>query len=186
MDRPLEIAFHGLDASPSLEAAIRLYVERLEARYRQLVGCRVSIEALHNQHRVGGVYDVHVVLSLRGRDLVIAREPDRVKERYASPDLRTVLRDAFRAAERALQAHKEQLREDTSPPSAHALSGVVAELTPNADHGFIQGATGSQLYFHRDSVTNADFADLKPGDVVHYVEEEGSAGPVATKVRRAA
>ncbi|MBO0711908.1 MAG: HPF/RaiA family ribosome-associated protein [Acetobacteraceae bacterium] len=183
MDRPLEIAFHGLDSSPSLEAGIRGHVEKLAARYPQLVGCRVSIEALHNQHRTGNVYDVHLVLSLRGRDLVVAREPDRAKGRYATPDLRTSVRDAFKAAERLLQAHKEQLREDTTPPSAHAMSGVVAQLAPDADHGFILSATGSQLYFHRDSVTNAAFADLRQGDVVHYVEEEGSSGPVANKVR---
>ena len=31
MDRPLEIAFHNLDSSPSLEAEIRESVARLEA-----------------------------------------------------------------------------------------------------------------------------------------------------------
>ena len=46
-------------------------------------------------------------------------------------------------------------------------------------------STGSQLYFHRDSVTNGRFEDLKQGDVVHYVEDEGDAGPVAVKVRLA-
>ncbi|MBV8703407.1 MAG: cold shock domain-containing protein, partial [Acetobacteraceae bacterium] len=39
------------------------------------------------------------------------------------------------------------------------------------------------LYFHRDSVTNGRFEDLKQGQLVYYVEEEGDAGPVATKVR---
>ena len=56
-------------------------------------------------------------------------------------------------------------------------------IEPGADHGFILTNTGSQLYFHRDSVTNADFANLKPGQEVHYVEEEGDTGPVATKIR---
>jgi cold shock CspA family protein len=51
------------------------------------------------------------------------------------------------------------------------------------DYGFVLDNVGSQLYFHRDSVTSGDFASLKPGDPVHYVEDEGGAGPVATKVR---
>ena len=59
----------------------------------------------------------------------------------------------------------------------------MAQLLPEADHGFILTATGTQLYFHRDSVTNGAFDKLAVGDPIHYVEEEGDAGPVATKVR---
>jgi cold shock CspA family protein len=185
MERPLDIAFHGLDSSPSLEADIRAHVEKLETRYPHLIGCRVSIEALHNQHRTGNVFDVHVVLSVPGRDLAVSREPHKARQRYAHPDVRTSLRDAFKAAERQLQSLKGQEREDTTAPSGSALPGQVTQLEPGEDHGFILNNLGSQLYFHRDSVTNADFADLKEGDLVHYVEEEGDAGPVATKVRLA-
>jgi cold shock CspA family protein len=70
-----------------------------------------------------------------------------------------------------------------SPPSASALSGKVGLIEPGADHGFILNSVGSQLYFYRDSVTNARFEDLKQGNSVHYVEEAGDAGPVAVKVR---
>jgi cold shock CspA family protein/ribosome-associated translation inhibitor RaiA len=186
MDRPLEIAFHNLDSSPSLEAEIRESVARLEARHPHLIGCRVSVEAQHQQHRTGNLFEVHVVLSVRGgRDLAVSREPHKAKQRYANPDVRSAMRDAFRAAERRLRTHKEYLREDTTPPSGSALAGQVAELLPGADHGFILDNTGAQLYFHRDSVTNADFAALKEGDPVHYVAEEGDAGPVAAKVRLA-
>ena len=45
---------------------------------------------------------------------------------------------------------------------------------------------GTQLYFHRDSVTSGRFEELRRGTSVHYVEEDGDAGPVATKVRVAA
>jgi len=187
MDRPLDITFHNLDSSPSLEAEIRENVARLETRYPQLIGCRVSVEALHQQHRTGNLYEVHVVLSVRGgRDLAVSREPHKAKQRYANPDIRSAMRDAFRSAERQLQTHKDQLREDTTPPSGSALTGQVTQLPPGADHGFILNNTGTQLYFHRDSLTNADFAALKEGDPVHYVEEEGDGGPVATKVRLAA
>jgi cold shock CspA family protein len=56
-------------------------------------------------------------------------------------------------------------------------------LEPGVDHGFILNSTGSQLYFHRDSVTNGRFEDIREGDLVHYVEEDGDSGPVATKIR---
>lgn len=185
MERPLEIAFHNLSRSESLEELIRQKFAKLEKRYPRLTGARVSVEALHRQHRSGNVYDCHIVLSVPGRgDLAVSREPHRAKEEYAHAfDIRVSVREAFEAAERMLQDYKEQLREDTTAPTASALTGQVTLIEPGADHGFILTNTGTQLYFHRDSVTNAEFADLKPGQVVHYVEEEGDTGPVATKVR---
>jgi len=186
MERPLDIAFHGMDPSPDVEAEIRQRVEKLERRYGNLIGCRVSVEALHNQHRTGNVHDVHIVLSLPGRDLAVSREPHKAKERVARPDLRGTLRDAFSVAERQLESFKDMLREDTSGPSGSAVMGQVAQLLPGEDHGFILNNLGTQLYFHRDSVTNAAFEDLKVGQPVHYVEEAGDAGPMATKVRIAA
>jgi cold shock CspA family protein/ribosome-associated translation inhibitor RaiA len=183
MDRPLEIGFHNLTPSAAVEAEIRRRVERLETRYPRLIGCRVSVEGLHRQHRTGNLMEVHIVLSLPGRDLAVSREPHRAKERYAAPDVYTSIRNAFDAAERQLEAFKGIQREDTSAPSASALIGEVAQIEPGDDHGFILNSLGSQLYFHRDSVTNADFRSLRPGQTVHYVEEAGDAGPVATKIR---
>ncbi|MXP62564.1 HPF/RaiA family ribosome-associated protein [Roseomonas sp. M0104] len=183
MDRPLEIAFHNMPSSPSLEAEIRQAVDKLEKRYTHLIGCRVSVEALHQQHQTGNIHEVHITLSVPGRDLAVSREPQRAKERYANPDVRTSMRDAFKAAERQLEAFKGKLREDTTKPGAEAVAGQVTLIEPGQDHGFILTNTGTQLYFHRDSVTDGRFEDLHEGDRVHYVEEQGSAGPTATKVR---
>lgn len=183
MDRPLEIAFHNLDSSPAAETEIRERVDKLANRYRHLTGCRVAVERLHNQHRTGNVFEVHITLSVPGRDLAVSRQPQKAKQRYANPDIHTSIRDAFAAAERQLESYKGQLRDDTSAPTASALAGRVMLIEPGADHGYLETPTGTQVYFHRDSVTNARFEDLKEGDLVHYVEEEGDAGPVATKVR---
>ncbi|MDJ0387566.1 HPF/RaiA family ribosome-associated protein [Roseomonas sp. E05] len=185
MDRPLEIAFHNMPSSSALEAEIRQGVDKLQKRYSHLIGCRVSVEALHQQHQTGNVYEVHIVLSVPGRDLAVSREPQRAKERYANPDVRTSLRDAFKAAERQLESFKGKLREDTTKPSAEAMAGQVTLIEPGQDHGFILTNTGTQLYFHRDSVTDGRFEDLRQGDRVHYVEEQGGAGPTATKIRTA-
>jgi cold shock CspA family protein/ribosome-associated translation inhibitor RaiA len=185
MDRPLEIAFHNLDPSPSIEQELRRRVDKLETRFGRLVACRVSVEKLHNQHRTGNLFEVHITLSLPGRDLAVSRQPQKAKERYAHPDIRTSIRDAFEAAERQLEGFKGKVRTDTTPPSGSALTGQVTLIEPGADHGFILNNVGSQLYFHRDSVTNGRFEELKEGVTVHYVEEEGDAGPVATKVRLA-
>lgn len=185
MDRPLDIAFHNVAASADVEATIRERVERLEKRYPHLTGCRVSVEALHNRHRTGNVYEVHVTLSVPGRDLAVSREPHKPGQRGADTDLGAVVREAFRAAERQLESYKGHQREDTTKPTGSALAGRVIQIEPGQDHGYLLNSTGTQLYFHRDSVTNGRFEELREGDPVHYVEEEGDAGPVATKVRLA-
>ncbi|MBN8909523.1 MAG: HPF/RaiA family ribosome-associated protein [Rhodospirillales bacterium] len=185
MDRPLEIAFHNLDASPTVEAEIRRRVDKLDRRFGGLVACRVAVEAQHRQHRTGNVFEVHVTLSVPGQDLAVSRQPQKAKERYANPDIHTSIRDAFDAAERQLESYKGKLREDTSSPSAGAVTGQVTLIEPSTNHGFLLTKTGTQLYFHRDSVTNGAFETLKPGDPVHYVEEASDSGPVATKVRLA-
>ncbi|MDQ2801900.1 MAG: HPF/RaiA family ribosome-associated protein [Pseudomonadota bacterium] len=183
MERPLEIAFHNMDRSAALEALIREQVDKLDRRYGRLIGCRVSLEALHRQHQSGNICECHIVLSIPGRDLAVSHGPHHAKENHANPDVRVSIRAAFAAAERQLKEHKDKLRVDTSPPSGSALAGQVTQLLPGEDHAFILTNTGSQLYFHRDSVSNARFEDLKPGQLVHYVEEQGDGGPVATKIR---
>ncbi len=183
MDRPLEIGFHNLQSSPSLEAEIREHVEKLERRYSHLIGCRVTVEALHNQHRTGNVHEVHIVLSVPGRELVVSQEPHHAREKFAHPDIRSSVREAFKAAARQLESYKGVQRVDTSGPSGSALYGQVSQLPPGADHGFIFNNVGTQLYFHRDSVTNDAFEALRVGQSVHYVEAEGGAGPTAVKIR---
>ena len=185
MDRPLEIAFHNCQHSDAVESEIRKHVEKLEQRYRQLIGCRVSVEALHNQHRTGNLWDVHIVMSVPGKDLAVSREPHRAKENYAHPDVHSSVRDAFHAAERQLDGFKPRPRQNASAPSGSAVTGQVTQMLSDADHGFILNNLGAQLYFHRDSVTKGAFGELAVGDAVHYVEEEGDAGPVATKVWKA-
>jgi ribosome-associated translation inhibitor RaiA len=121
MDRPLDIGFHNMDPSPAIEAEIREKVGHLERRYAHLTGCRVTVEALHNQHRTGNVYEVHVTLSVPGRDLAVSREPHHAKDRYAHADIHTSLRDAFHAAERQLESYKGRLRTAQPDPGETIL-----------------------------------------------------------------
>jgi ribosome-associated translation inhibitor RaiA/cold shock CspA family protein len=179
----IDVSFHNLDPSPALEAEIRKHVAKLERIYDRITTCRVSVEALHKQHRTGNVYDVHVELVVPRGELVISREPHKVKERYASPDVRTSIRDAFRAAERQVKEHKEQLRGDVKLHESEAVfQGQVAQLYPQEGHGFILTNTGTQLYFARTALMNGDFDKLERGAAVHYVERDGDTGPIAYKV----
>jgi cold shock CspA family protein/ribosome-associated translation inhibitor RaiA len=185
MQEPLEIVFHQLDSSPALEAEIRKRAAKLAKLYDRITHCRVALEALHRQHRTGNVVECRIALLVPGGEVVVSREPRKVKERYAEPELRTVIRDAFKAAERQLKDYKDQLQGEVKPHDA-PFQGQIAELDPGREFGFILTNTGARLYFHRNSLLDGTFEALKPGDAVHYIETTGDTGPTASKVWRGA
>lgn len=179
MQSPLKIAFHNMDPSPDLEAMIRERFEKLDRLYDRMTACRVSVEALHRQHQTGNLFEVHIDMVLPGAELAVSRQPRKAKERYADPDVQTSIRDAFAAAERQLKAYKQQQRGEVKQHDVE-VQGRVTRLAD--DHGFLLTNTGGLLYFHRNSVMNEGFAELKPGDRVLYVEQLGDTGPLASKV----
>jgi cold shock CspA family protein/ribosome-associated translation inhibitor RaiA len=183
LQTPLEIVFHNCTPSDAVEAAIRDRVGKLERMYDRLTSCRVSVEALHNQHRTGNVYEVHVDMLVPRSELVVSRAPHKPKERYASPDIYTSVREAFEAAERQLVDFKEQLRGDVkTSPEQNLFQGQVAQIDPNGEFGFILTKEGNQLYFHRNALLEGEWEKLDRGTVVHYVEKDGDTGPTAAKV----
>jgi cold shock CspA family protein/ribosome-associated translation inhibitor RaiA len=182
MQKGLEITYHNMQPTDWLDQDIRERVGKLEKMCDRLVGVRVAVEAQHKQHKVGNVYDVHLELFVPGDDLVVSRKPHKAKERYAHPDVRTSVRDAFEAAERQLKDYKEQLRGDVKVHES-MFQGQVSQLYPDEDYGFILTNTGTQLYFHRNSLLGgAEFEKLSRGMAVHYIEDVGDTGPIATKV----
>jgi hypothetical protein len=115
MDRPLEICFHNMETSKEIEAEIRRAVAQLDRR-GNLVGCRVTIDTPHRQHKTGNIYSVHIVLSVDGSDIVVSHDPHHAKDNYAKhDDPHGSLRLAFRAAERRLAAFKSKQRREAEP-----------------------------------------------------------------------
>ena len=181
MDRPLEIAFHGMEPSQQAEDAIRNHVDKLERRFGRLIGCRVAIELLHRQHKTGNLYDVHIEMQVPGGELVVSRAPHRPLDRYAQPGLYTCLRDAFDIAERRLTEYKRRISGNVKPHE-ETFAAEVTQLYPKEDHGFIRTHEGTQLYFHRNSLVEGDFTKLRVGDRVQFVEVDGDTGPIAYKI----
>jgi len=95
------------------------------------------------------------------------------------------VRDAFEAIRRQLDRHARVNRREarahnhmeTRPPV-----GRVKELMPMEDFGRIVTPDDREIYFHRNSVVNADFDKLKIGDAVRFAEEMGDQGPQASSV----
>lgn len=187
MQVPVEIAFHNIQRSDWVEESIREKIGRLERIFERLVACRVRVEkrASNASNSIPPV--VRIELGVPGhKDIVVSHEPEHLQQKFADPDMRNAINEAFRIAERQLVAFKEQLKGRTKAPQSDAQNqflGQVAELEQGRDHGFLLTKEGGLLYFHRNSVLSGDFETLKRGDQVHYVENIGDTGPTAIKVR---
>ncbi len=181
MDTPVAIMFHNMQTSPLIEADIRERVGKLERLYDRLVGCRVSVECQHRRHQTGNVYEVHIELRVPGDDVVVSHEPHHARERFTEPNMGVALRAAFKTAERRLLDFKQRQRGDVKVHEA-SFAGQVTQLYPDEDHGFLLTHEGTQLYFHRNSLTQNDFDELAIGDRVHFIDTVGDTGPIASRV----
>jgi ribosome-associated translation inhibitor RaiA/cold shock CspA family protein len=176
MQLPLQVVFRDMEPSATVEAKVRERAAQLDRIYPHIMSCRVIVELHHKHHHEGNLYHVRVDLKVPDAEIVTAREPG---EHHAHEDVYVAVRDAFDAARRRLEDYVRRRRGDVkvheTPPH-----GRVAELA--ADHGKIETADGRLVYFHRNSLVEADFEELKIGTEVRFVEEAGELGPQASTV----
>jgi ribosomal subunit interface protein len=177
MRLPLQISFRNMHHSEAVERAIMERAEKLERFSDQIMGCRVVVETRHHRHQ-GNLYHVRIDLTLPGREIVVGREP---ALHHACEDVFVAVRDAFDAARRRLEdyARRRNLRVKVheSPPIGH-----IARLEYGKGYGFIETSDGREIYFHRNSILDADFDRLEVGDPVRFHEEAGEEGPQASTV----
>jgi ribosome-associated translation inhibitor RaiA len=111
MDIPLELVFHNMAPSDLLSAAVRRQVAGLEKFYDHIIGCRVVIEMPHKSHRPGqNAPDVHVLLRVPGREIVVSRELAHGANKKSATNAYAVLRDAFHAVQQRLEDYRQQQR----------------------------------------------------------------------------
>ena len=177
MRLPLQISFRNMPHSEAVERAVVERAESLERFSKQIMGCRVVVETRHRHHQ-GNLYHIRIDLTLPGNEIVVGREP---ALHHAYEDVYVAVRDAFDAARRRLEDYTRQrnqrVKVHESPPHGH-----IARLDHGKGYGFIETPDGREIYFHRNSVLDADFDRLEVGDPVRFHEEAGEEGPQASTV----
>ncbi|HIP53834.1 MAG TPA: HPF/RaiA family ribosome-associated protein [Chromatiales bacterium] len=178
MQLPLQITFRHMPPSEALEADIRKYATKLDKFYDQIMSCRVVMSPLNKRHHQGALYQVKIDLTVPGKELVVSRDSGL---NHAHEDAYVAVRDAFDAMRRELEDYarrrRGQIKHHEGPPQ-----GRISQLVPERDFGMIETADGREIYFHRNSVINADFDKLQVGMIVTFAEEQGDKGPQASTV----
>jgi ribosomal subunit interface protein len=182
MQMPLQIAFRNMESSAAIEARVRERAKKLDQYHNRIMSCRVVVESPHRHRHQGKVFHVRIDLTVPQGEIVVNREPE---ENHAHEDVFVAIRDAFDAMQRRLQdyAHQQRGAVKTHEPTPR---GRIARYFADDGYGFIATPDGREIYFHRNAVVGADFAELEVGTLVEFVEELGEQGPQASTVRLAA
>jgi ribosomal subunit interface protein len=173
MQVPLELSTRRIMLSPGLEADLRKRATRLERHFDRITSCRIALEQSSNHHNEGGPYRVRLDITVPGSELVADKEAE---------DLNTAIREAFEAAERQVEEFSRRRRGEVKT-SVGSPQGKVLRIFPEQGFGFLQGADGQEIYFHRNAVLDG-FENLAAGTDVRFAEEQGIEGPQASTVSR--
>lgn len=179
MQIPFEITFEGMDPSDAVRARIEKEIGRLERFHDRITSCRVAVKAPSKHKRQGGLFEVRIYLVIPGGgEVSVRRNP---ANDHAHEDVYVAIRDAFAAARRQLQDKDRKIDGEVklheAPPQ-----GKIARIFYYEGYGFIETPDGGEVYFHRNSVADADFEKLEAGQQVRFTEVIGEEGPQASVV----
>ena len=131
MDIPLTISFRNMTPSASVENQVRERAEKLGSFCDRITSCRVIVEAPHRHHHKGQAFQIHIDLSVPGKQIVIKHAPKQLaavklaegsvsenemvenheaSKHGAHADVYVAIRDAFDAAGRKLQDYVRRQR----------------------------------------------------------------------------
>jgi len=129
MDIPLELSFHNLPSSDGLKEAVRGHVNKLEQFHDHIIGCRVVIEMPHKSQKASGnPPDVHIVVRVPGKEIVVSKELAHNGHKNAATDAYAVLDNAFTVAQQQLKAYRRVLHGDVKYKSGQPRgTGEIAE-----------------------------------------------------------
>jgi len=121
MDIPLELSFHNVDPSDALKKAVKEHVGKLEQFHDHIIGCRVVIELPHKSQKASGnPPDVHIVLRVPGKEIVVSKELNHAGHKKSATDAYAVLDNAFAVAISRLKDHRRISHGDVKYKSGEA------------------------------------------------------------------
>jgi len=184
MRTPLEITYRNVSKNDTIDTIIREKAEKLSQLHDSIISCRVSIEQPQEFQRSGNKYRVRIDLRLPpGKELVARRESGKGEMHEG---LRKVITDAFHSMERQVKKIKGKQENHFKTQNASGdleENGIVIRLFSEEGYGFIKTLSGTEVYFHRNSVVNEDYERLEIGTGVRLAQTEGEKGPQASTVR---
>jgi ribosome-associated translation inhibitor RaiA len=125
MQTALQVTFHNVPPSESLEAVIRDEAAALERYCDRITSCHVTVSVPHRRHRQGQVYQIRVRMAVPGDEVIVDR--DHVGD-PAHADAYVAVGDAFHVARRKLEDYVRENRGDVKTRRNASPGGRVSPL----------------------------------------------------------
>jgi ribosome-associated translation inhibitor RaiA len=100
MEKPIQIRYHGVAASPAIDALVKEQAGHLERYFDRIIGCDVTIEVPERTNHKAHHFRVKVEVHVPGHTVVCDRDPDPKK---AHTTCQMAVHDAFKHAKRQLE-----------------------------------------------------------------------------------
>ncbi len=124
MQKPIQVSFRGLPVVAGVEAQCEAEVKKLEHFAPRLIGCSVVIAAPQHRHKHGDRFEVRLLVSIPGHELVVNRVPP---EHVANEHLDLALREAFDTMRRRLEDEVRKQRGDVKTHEPSRRGGLETE-----------------------------------------------------------
>jgi cold shock CspA family protein/ribosome-associated translation inhibitor RaiA len=173
----LEIESRNVGMTPRWKSEIESRMADLQRRHEDLIHGRVTLTKNLHHKKLANVAEALIVVTLPGRQTMTSRKEDKTFEE--------AIRTAFDAMVIELRKHREKrgrtgVRTSPIPP----FRGVICQLFPKEEYGFILKEGGGEVYFHKQALQSLTFDELNDGTDVAFNIEECEKGPQATTVHR--
>lgn len=124
MQTPVHVVLKNIPQPAAVRKDVIEAARVLERFHKRVTACRVAITNPDTRHREGGLFDVHVVVSVPGRkEIVVSRRAEDQPERE---HLSVALRKAFAQARRRLQDTAREMRGDVKISRARSRQSRVS------------------------------------------------------------
>ena len=166
----LEISAQHTEIHPRWRQMLDRHIGKLNGQGTNLL--RLHVTLVHSTHHIRGNEEVRILAKLPGQTLRVQKT-------------RARMGDAIHAAFSALQRELEhEISQKRSPDREYGprFAGVVSQIFSGRGYGFIRTAEEQEIYFHRDTLHNLTFEDLREGLPVEFEVEQGQKGPQAARV----
>ena len=116
MKVPVQLQFHGMEASDAVEASVREHAHKLESFAPDIMACRITVDLAQKHQHQGRPFGVRIDLTLPGHELVV--------NQVQHEDVYVALREAFdnmkRQLEDLVRQRRGQVKRHSVPPPREA------------------------------------------------------------------
>jgi cold shock CspA family protein/ribosome-associated translation inhibitor RaiA len=181
VNTPLAVMYHNVEKSSTLDDFIHDRATKLEEFHHHIISCRVYVDKPQEHQHSGSPFVVRLDIRIpHDHEIVVKSRPGNGSGRDS---IFKVVNDTFEAAYRKMKKTREIQRQAVKSHPEQEANGIVAKVLKARGFGFLEAADGRKIYFHKNSVSQGRFAELRSGDAVNFTEELGRKGPQASTVR---